>query len=214
MRCLWSLLLLGACVSAIRHVDEFSSQRERDYFEASGLGGAPSKYDSDSTLKQVWDEPGTFFSGVYSSHMVLQRAPEKAGLTGVVVGAKAGTTVTIDVTESSTGTSYTVSAATTIESSNSTVGKWTAYLKPAAAGGNYTITVACANCESPFNTSTIEDVTFGGEFCLLLDASRTIALLTSPHTSPHTHTPPRLHFLSFRRVFLQWAKQHVASRQL
>jgi hypothetical protein len=154
-----SLLLLGLAV-ATHQLDDFASQQERDYYRASGQMGAPGKYDGQTTLRQIYDEPGAFFSGVFSDHMVLQRGPEKSAVYGVVVGAKEGTTVSVDVKDQN-GYDYKVSAPTTLLATNNTLGKWKAFLKPTKAGGNFTITISCASCASPLNTSTISDVTFG-----------------------------------------------------
>ena len=40
---------------------------------------------------------GTFFSGAFSDHAVLQRGPAKAAVYGVVIGATPGTTVQVTV---------------------------------------------------------------------------------------------------------------------
>ena len=40
--------------------------------------------------------------------------------------------------------------------------KWKAFLKPAPAGGNFTVSVSCAGCANT-TKATIADVTFGGK---------------------------------------------------
>ena len=63
------------------------------------------------------DTAGVFFSGVFSDNAVLQRAPQTAAVHGVVIGAQAGTTVTVAVDGSladGSKASYTTQAAVTL----------------------------------------------------------------------------------------------------
>jgi hypothetical protein len=53
---------------------------------------------------------GTFFSGVFSDGMVLQRGSAPAAVYGAVVGATAGTAVTVTVADGVGGAPYAVRA--------------------------------------------------------------------------------------------------------
>lgn len=112
----------------------------------------------------AWPWNGTFFSGVFADHAVLQREPEKAAVYGVVLGGvSAATTVTVTVSETTaTGkaASYTVKATVTplVSPLNAT---WKAFLQPHANGGNITITAQCAGCANATDVATLSDVTFG-----------------------------------------------------
>lgn len=123
--------------------------------------------------------PSLLFSAGFDSDMVLQRAPQKAKVYGQMLGHGAGATV--QVTVSAAGVAiYTVPAAVapdtrtycqpsggirTCVANYSAV--WSAYLKPAPAGGEYTISAKCtAGCGTgttgaPRDTTTLERVTFG-----------------------------------------------------
>eukprot|EP00729_Bicosta_minor_P028326 gene28326-35022_t len=106
---------------------------------------------------------GTFFSGAFTDHVVLQREPAKSAVYGVVIGATPSTIVSVTVAGDVAHTSYTVAAK--VEVTNKAVpsgkyGRWKALLTPQAAGGNYTISVACTNCANT-TSSTLYDVTYG-----------------------------------------------------
>lgn len=108
---------------------------------------------------------GTFFSGAFSDHAVLQRAPAKAAVYGVVIGAEAATTVAVTVTPVG-GAAYTIAAVVEVTSAAVQGGKyakWKALLKPTPAGGNFTISATCASCANgtDVGSSTLVDVTFG-----------------------------------------------------
>ena len=112
---------------------------------------------------------GAFLSGVFSDSAVLQRAPAKAAVYGAAgsvfgngtVAPDAGATVTVTVKESA-GTGYTVTATAAAD------GGWKAMLKPASAGGDYTISAACtAGCTGK-QPHTIVNVTFGDVWCAVL----------------------------------------------
>lgn len=112
----------------------------------------------------AWPD-GANFAGVFTDHMVLQRAPERAAVYGVVVGDKVTGSraplplrVTVTV-EAANGTSYTVDAEH-VEIVNGSYARWKALLKPAAAGGDYTISVECSGCSNSTRRS-VSDVTFG-----------------------------------------------------
>ena len=90
--------------------------------------------------------------------MVLQQQPAKSAVYGTVAGP-ASSKIVVTVT-SSGGAAYTadavVTAAAGAASGNST---WKAFLKPTAAGGNYTISAKCGTgCTG---AAQISDVTFG-----------------------------------------------------
>lgn len=102
------------------------------------------------------DVNGAFFSGVFSDHAVLQRAPQKSAVYGVVIGAKPTTKVVVKIAGSD---SYTLNADVTFRHSG--YAWWKANLKAHSAGGNYSVNVACSDCIAPSNSSTITDVTFG-----------------------------------------------------
>ena len=184
--------------------------------KASGLGGvAPaldgkSKYDAPSTLPKFPPTPGTLFSGVFSDHVVLQRAPSKSAVYGVVFGAEAGTTVTVQVSEVSggdgPGTVYSVPASvdtTRLASDPLGYATWKAFLKPAEAGGNFTIAATCGECKFPNVTSALNDVTFGDVwFCsgqsnmwlpMNMDTSRNTtfdAVLSGKYNNIRMHSVP------------------------
>jgi hypothetical protein len=108
------------------------------------------------------DVSGTFFSGVFSDHAILQRSPQTSAVYGVVIGAKPATKVTVKVSGDET---YSVGAAVQFSTKQMPGGGvyawWNASLKAHVAGGNYSINAACSDCISPTNSSTISDVTFG-----------------------------------------------------
>ena len=86
--------------------------------------------------------------------MVLQRAPAKAAVYGTVHGPPSSA-VSVTVTPQS-GAPYVVAAQ--VKGATNHV-KWKAFLKPAPAGGNFTIAAKCTNgCQG---NATMSDVTFG-----------------------------------------------------
>lgn len=89
-------------------------------------------------------------STAFSSHMVLQRAPAKAGIYGVLVDDDENdNVVTVSVVNNDDSTSYTVQTA-------ATGGRWKVFLRPSDAGTNVNITVENGN-----DTITLVDVIFG-----------------------------------------------------
>lgn len=108
---------------------------------------------------------GTHFSGVFTDHAVLQRAPQKAALYGVVIdhsGALSETTaVAVTLSDATTSKTYNMTAQH-IELVNNTYARWKAVLEPMAAGGNYTITASCPKCSgNATNSSSLKDIVFG-----------------------------------------------------
>jgi hypothetical protein len=173
MKLIVGLLLLGM-ISSLEQ-----SQKQLDLRHSSGLesqsqleAGQGSKYDNKENTRPKFpsDRNGTFFSGVFSDHLVLQRAPSKAAVYGVVFGAQASTNVSVTVstvTETDEGyelqSTYAVVAHVSIGEHG--YAKWKAFLQPTIAGGNYTITAECGSCSAPENSSTLVDVTFGVSSC-------------------------------------------------
>ena len=107
---------------------------------------------------------GTFFSGVFSSGAVLQRAPRAARLFGVVIGATAESTVTVTV--AGAGASYEVVAEVEVTTMKVKAGglyaRWVATLRPHEAGGNVTAAAACAACGTAnANSAKLVDLQFG-----------------------------------------------------
>jgi hypothetical protein len=115
--------------------------------------------------------PPFSFGPAFGTHMVLQQAPAKAAVYGYL---EAGATA-VKVTVSSAGKElYSVDADITatlhqpygpdwgvqFNAYNKSVPGWKALLKPAQAGGAYTITATCTGCAVNV-TQSIRDVTFG-----------------------------------------------------
>ena len=87
---------------------------------------------------------------------------------GVVIGAAAGTTVAVTVTPvgGGGGPPYTVAATVEVTAAGVKGGqyaRWKALLRPAPAGGNFTVSAACSRCANATAAggSTLHDVTFG-----------------------------------------------------
>ena len=146
--------------------------RHRDLQRASGLMQLPqaelaAKYSPTAGTMEAFPNTtaGTFFSGVFGDHVVLQREPAKAAVYGVIFGAEEGTTVTVDVASPSGTAIYSVPGSVMVTEQQMPGGryaKWKAFLKPAPAGGNFTVSVSCAGCANT-TKATIADVTFGGK---------------------------------------------------
>ena len=97
-------------------------------------------------------QPIRFFSGL-TDWAVLQRAPAKANVFGVL--GDGGTAASVTVTSSSPSfPPYTVAASTDAG------GGWTAALRPAASGGDVTITATCTGCRNA-TAATVRHLTFG-----------------------------------------------------
>ena len=112
---------------------------------------------------------GVAFSGVFSSQMVLQRAPAQASVYGwcgdVGRGAQlfsrcnftSGATVEITMKAAVGSTSV---VAFTTQTPIASDGTWKALLPATAAGGTWTILAACSGCGNT-SASVLADVTFG-----------------------------------------------------
>ena len=140
--------------------------------------------------------PPFSFGPAFGSHMVLQQAPAKSAVFGYL---SAGATA-VKVTVSSGGKElYSVDASVdatlhqpfgesdsgtwgvkTFNAFNKSVPGWKALLKPAAAGGAYTITATCTGCTANA-TQSISDVAFG-DVCALS--------LPPPPPPPPPPSPP------------------------
>ena len=176
-----TLLMLGASAASATEVDEADAwrlseaQRFRDLQLASGLLGSQAERDQAKYNPTAGTMPafpngtaGTFFSGVFSDHVVLQRGPSKAAVFGVVFGAETATEVDVTVASvSGSGDvtdSYSVKAAVMLTGKTYPGGRyaqWKAFLKPAPAGGNFTITAGCSSCKNTTAKARLADVTFG-----------------------------------------------------
>ena len=97
------------------------------------------------------------FAWTQGSSMVLQRAPQKSAVYGSVKGG-AAVAVAVTVTPS-TGAAYTVPAVVTAGKGGGGNATWKAFLRPTAAGGNYTILAKCTSgCSAQ---ASVSGVTFG-----------------------------------------------------
>ncbi len=90
---------------------------------------------------------------IFGDHMVLQQAPAKAAVYGMLNSSDTTRVVAVTVAGSSSPeASYTVQATVTGD-------KWKALLHPTAKGGDYSITVTAGK-----NTLKLLHVTFGDVF--------------------------------------------------
>jgi hypothetical protein len=143
------------CVNVLATADEDI------WMQRSGLGLTASE--TPHLQPEQWPA-GTNFAGVFTDHVVLQRAPAKAAVYGVVIGemSELGSMGTVGVSVTVSGSaSYTVEAEH-VDVVNATYARWKAFLKPAPAGGEYTISAKCSGCNNT-TAKTLSDVTFGGK---------------------------------------------------
>ena len=161
-----SLVLLGCAQSALAdargHLD-----RHRDLQRASMLLPSDQRHDlkynpTAGTLPAFPNETaGSFFSGVFTDHVVLQREPAKAAVYGVIFGAEAGTAVTVTVTTSEGAKLYDAPGTvmhTEVKAPGGAYAKWKAFLKPAPAGGNFTVSVSCTSCANTTASKLVDVV--------------------------------------------------------
>ena len=209
MRGLILALLPSAAAAAFTHAD-----RHAHHLTAAGLDrhGRTAGADSPKCVEGQHtagcqgypkDSPGIFFSGTFTDNAVLQREA-KSAVYGVVVGATASTKVSVSMSGSADDGSVLAAApiAATVDMSTSAAfgyARWKATLPEQKAGGNYSITAACAGKCGNQSSVTISDV-------------------GSP-PRPIDSLPPRSkaslrtgHF--WRRVVLFWPEQHVAGDAL
>ena len=158
-------MLALAAVTGSASTAAHASSWESAYRARTHWATKPSKY---NTAVFPDDAAGTFFSGTFSDHVVLQRGPNRASVNGVVIGATSETKVTVTVTPAGSAAkevaAYTVSAVVVEISKQTKSGayaRWRALLQPMPSGGNYTVTAACTQCTAAANSSTLHDVTFG-----------------------------------------------------
>jgi hypothetical protein len=126
------------------------------------------------------------FSGVFTSHAVLQRAPQRASLFGT---AKPGASVTVSVAGPN-GYTFTTPPATVVSdpSDPAVHGTWRVLLEPRPAGLGYTLRAACDGCtNSTGGTNTNELGAWSGA----APQSAACPLARPLHTVP---APSRLSF--------------------
>lgn len=104
-----------------------------------------------------FDLTRVLFSGSFSSHMVLQRAPQQSAAFGT--GKPGGS---VRVTLSGPGGFVHVATAAVADSSSDLAvhGTWKLLLPPRPAGFGYTLEAACDGCSNT-STTTLSDVGFG-----------------------------------------------------
>lgn len=114
---------------------------------------------------------GTFFSGVFTDHAVLQRAPATSAVYGYVSGGvSSDTQVVVTVTEYAQSnpakvlTSYNITAEITDTTYIPANISWKAFLTAHEAGGNVSISASCKNCGNTSSVAEIDDITFGDVF--------------------------------------------------
>ena len=97
---------------------------------------------------------GISFNFTFGSGMVLQRAPAKACVYGVLGDGGASARIQITSEDDAAFAAYAVAAET------SAGGGWKACLAPHAAGGSFTIAASCTGCANT-TAAVLEHVTFG-----------------------------------------------------
>ena len=168
MRGLLLALLPSAAAAAFTHAD-----RHAHHLAAAGLDrhGRTAGADSPKCVEGQHtagcqgypkDSPGIFFSGTFTDNAVLQREA-KSAVYGVVVGATASTKVSVSMSGSADDGSVLAAApiAATVDMSTSAAfgyARWKATLPEQKAGGNYSITAACAGKCGNQSSVTISDV--------------------------------------------------------
>ena len=131
--------------------------------------------------------PSLRFSAGFSDDMVLQRGPAKAAVYGFGAGP---VTVKVAGTDGSgAAVSYSVSgsaaassgeAAAAGEAAGEAPGHWKAFLRPAAAGGSYTVTASGAG-----GSATLERVTFGDVYFCSGQSNSETPFASPCHRTPH-----------------------------
>jgi hypothetical protein len=102
--------------------------------------------------------PGVSFNASFGNDMVLQQAPAKACVNGMMGAGGTGVTLTV---ATASGASYTVEAA--LRDSIGAFTPWKACLAPQSAGGGdeFTLTATCHGCTEGNATATLSRVLFG-----------------------------------------------------
>jgi hypothetical protein len=107
-----------------------------------------------------FDLTKALFSGTFSSHGVLQRAPRQSSVYGT---AKPGATVVVQLNgPNSYVYSSPASPVANLPSDRSVHGTWRVILPPQPAGFGYSLTVTCTGCANA-TAASITDIGFGGE---------------------------------------------------
>jgi hypothetical protein len=169
LRALHLILVCGLAAGAATSYSE-STTYWANPIAARNVKGFAHMYPNDNLnfSKSIMDDllNGTYFSGVFTSHAVLQKGSDtQAAIYGVSVGVQAGAQVTLQVEEEGKP-SYTVKAVETggnlYHGENIT---WKALLHPhPEQGGKLTISASCSNCANQ-TAAVITDVTYGdGEY--------------------------------------------------
>ena len=97
--------------------------------------------------------PGVHFASVFSSNAVLQRAPARAALYGVVWPPPASFKIMVTLVPAIDG--KTAFAADVVGN-----GTWKVLLPPAPAGGNFSASASCTSCTNTTGP-TLYNLTFG-----------------------------------------------------
>ena len=97
------------------------------------------------------------FSGVFSDHAVLQRAPQHATVFGT---AAPGATITVALSNAALKYTYTVETAVAVSEDPAIHGTWKALLPPRPAGVGYTVEARCDTCANK-TAAMLVDVAMG-----------------------------------------------------
>ena len=120
---------------------------------ASGAAAASAKPPTDWVPCNA--SAGICFSQALGSYMVLQQAPAKACVYGML-GA-GGTAATVKMSSMSDN----FDASQEVRAEVLSGGHWKACLAPQKSGGDYTITASCTGCSDVKAAASLEHVTFG-----------------------------------------------------
>eukprot|EP01043_Picozoa_sp_COSAG02_P046236 COSAG02_NODE_4308_length_5527_cov_3.908438_5_plen_147_part_00 len=100
---------------------------------------------------------GICFDKSLGSYMVLQQAPAKACVYGMLGAGGTAATVKISSVSADSDDSLLQEVVADVISG----GHWKACLAPQKAGGDYTVTATCTGCSGTKAAASIEHVTFG-----------------------------------------------------
>ena len=128
-------------------------------------------------LDPPFDLTRVLFSAVFSSQMVLQRAPSMSAVFGT---ATPGASIIVTV-DGPNGFSYTSAPSPVVISSDLSIhGTWRTLLKPMNAGFGYNISAACTGCtNSSAPSAAISGVGFGDVFLCSGQSNMECPLLTT-----------------------------------
>eukprot|EP00928_Gymnodinium_smaydae_P062080 TRINITY_DN46016_c0_g1_i1.p1 TRINITY_DN46016_c0_g1~~TRINITY_DN46016_c0_g1_i1.p1 ORF type:complete len:801 (-),score=129.37 TRINITY_DN46016_c0_g1_i1:4-2379(-) len=124
--------------------------------------------DSPRLPPAAWSD-GIHFAGVFSDFAVLQRAPQRAALYGVVVSSRGDlseTSLQVDVELSTDNLRRRGQSlrAQHLEVVNATYARWKVVLEPMDVGGSFDVTASCRGCaprDQAAPASSLRNVTFG-----------------------------------------------------